>query len=344
VRRKFARGILAAGIAALALGGAALVYALNSPSPGIPAGGRIFPVRRGETLAAIADRLQREGLIRSSRLLKALARLSGRQSSYKSGYFRIAPGDSTLDVHKLLVSGYQEQVKVTIPEGWTLKQIATYLQDKGVASRQEVLAAAASPKLLAGLGVPGPSLEGYLFPDTYFFPAGYPAEAIVEQMADNFFQRLKEIDPGAAGLTPQQLREKLIIASIVEREYRLPLEAPLIASVFYNRLRYNIGLESCATLEYIITDVQEHPRPRYLTEEDKHIASPYNTYKWAGLPPGPISNPGRVSLAAALHPAQTGYYYFLLKDPESGQHYFSESLKQHNKAKVYYLKQIGSGG
>ncbi len=194
------------------------------------------------------------------------------------------------------------------------------------------------------LKIPAASLEGYLFPDTYFFPPGYPAEAILEQMALNFFDRLGELDPEARKLSPRELHDKLILASIVEREYRLAKEAPLIASVFVNRLRYNIGLESCATLEYIITDLEDRPHPRYLTEEDKRINSPYNTYKWAGLPPGPISNPGRVALAAALHPAKTGFYYFVVKDAETGQHYFSDSLKQHNWAKYLYLKQVGAGG
>jgi UPF0755 protein len=206
-----------------------------------------------------------------------------------------------------------------------------------------VLAAAASAKLLGSFRVPAESLEGYLYPDTYYFPAGYPAEAVVEQMATNFFDHLKLIAPETTGLSPRALHEKLIVASIVEREYRRAGEAPLIASVFYNRLRYNIGLESCATLEYIITDIEDRPHPPYLTAEDKKINSPYNTYKWAGLPPGPISNPGRVALEAALRPPSTRYFYFVLKDPASGSHYFSESLKQHNWAKYLYLKQVGTG-
>jgi UPF0755 protein len=152
------------------------------------------------------------------------------------------------------------------------------------------------------------------------------------------------LGPEFAQLDPETLHEKLIVASIVEREYRRPEEASLIASVFYNRLKHNIGLESCATLEYIITDLEDRPHPKYLTAEDKRINSPYNTYKWAGLPPGPISNPGRVALEAALRPARTGYYYFVLKNPETGQHFFSESLKQHNWAKYLYLKQVGAGG
>jgi UPF0755 protein len=344
--RRTGRGLAAAGAAvlAMAVGLGVLIYALNSPAPGIPAQGKIFAVRPGESLRKIAADLQREGLVRSALFLQVVARLTGTQARYKSGYFRLLPGDTALDVHHLLVSGYQEQVKVTIPEGWTLKKIAAHLEAKGISTRAEVLAAASSPELLARLKIPAENLEGYLFPDTYFFPPGYPAEALLEEMALNFFDRLGQLDPEARKLPPRELREKLILASIVEREYRLPQEAPLIASVFVNRLAYNIGLESCATLEYIITDIEDRPHPRYLTEEDKRIKSPYNTYMWAGLPPGPISNPGRVALAAALHPARTDFYYFVLKDGETGQHYFSDSLKQHNWAKYYYLKQVGAGG
>jgi UPF0755 protein len=343
--RRRGRGLLAAAAVLITAAGlAVLIYALNSPSPGIPAQGKLFAVRPGENLGQITARLQQEGLVRSALFLQVLARLTGTQGSYKSGYFRLLPGDSALDVHNLLVSGYQEQIKVTIPEGWTLKQIARHLEAKGVSTRAEVLAASSSPELLARLKVQAENLEGYLFPDTYFFPPGYPAEGILEQMVLNFFDRLGELDPEARKLPPRELHEKLILASIVEREYRLEAEAPLIASVFVNRLRYNIGLESCATLEYIITDLQDRPHPRYLGEEDKRIKSPYNTYMWAGLPPGPISNPGKVALAAALHPARTNFYYFVLRDAETGQHYFSDSLKQHNWAKYYYLKQVGAGG
>lgn len=339
--RAFAAVVAALG--ALAAAGGLTFYFLNSPSPAIPAEGRFFRVQKGESLSAIAARLKEEGLIRSPLLLKVLARLTGSELRYKSGYFRIRRGDSAVDIHTLLVSGYQEQIKVTIPEGWTLKKIAQHLEDRGVADRDSVLAAAASAKLLGSFRVPAESLEGYLYPDTYYFPAGYPAEAVVEQMATNFFDHLKLIAPETTGLSPRELHEKLIVASIVEREYRRAGEAPLIASVFYNRLRYNIGLESCATLEYIITDIEDRPHPPYLTAEDKKINSPYNTYKWAGLPPGPISNPGRVALEAALRPPSTRYFYFVLKDPASGSHYFSESLKQHNWAKYLYLKQVGTG-
>jgi len=249
-----------------------------------------------------------------------------------------------VDVHDLLVAGYQEQVKLTIPEGWTLKKIARYMEDKGIADREDFLEAASSPSLLDQFGIPAENLEGYLFPDTYFFPRGYPAYGVVEEMVENFFRRLADIAPEALQWDRERLHRRVIMASIVEREYRRSEEAPLIASVFYNRLDYNIGLESCATLGYIITDIQDKPHPEFLSAEDKRIDSPYNTYRWAGLPPGPISSPGAVALEAAFHPADTGYYYFVLKNPETGEHYFSEDLKEHNWAKYYYLKRVGSGG
>jgi UPF0755 protein len=327
----------------------AYLYTLNLPAPRIPRDGKSFKVLKGESAASIAARLHEEGLIRSARFLRLVSRVAGTEGAFKSGYFHILPNDTSLDIHNLLVSGYQEQVKVTIPEGWTLKKIAEHLEAKGIAPAREVLEAASSPVLLEQFGIPaspkqGGSLEGYLFPDTYFFPKGYPAYGVVEAMVGHFFEELREIAPEAGQWAPRRIHERVIMASIVEREYRRAEEAPLIASVFFNRMRYNIGLESCATLEYIITDIQDRPHPSFLTQEDKTINSPYNTYKWAGLPPGPISNPGRVALDAAFHPAATQYFYFVLRDPATGQHYFSESLKEHNWAKYIYLKQIGTGG
>ena len=316
------------------------MYYLNTPSPQIPVQGTVFKVLRGENLSTIAGRLEMEGLIRSRMLLLLFSRLNGTETAFKNGYFRILPGDSMIDVHNLLVAGYQEQVKLTIPEGWTLKKIARYMEDKGVAESEDFLQAASSPLLLDQFGIPAENLEGYLFPDTYFFPRGYPAYGVVEEMVENLFRQLADIAPEALQEDREKLHRRIILASIVEREYRKAEEAPLIASVFYNRLDYNIGLESCATLGYIITDIQNKPHPEFLSAEDKRIDSPYNTYKWAGLPPGPISSPGAVALKAAFHPADTRFYYFVLKNPETGEHYFSEDLQEHNWAKYYYLKRI----
>ena len=344
--RRLARtlALLLAALVLAVVGSGALAYHLNTTPPGIPPEGRVFRIVQGESLSAVAARLEDQRLIRSAVFLKLVSRANGSETSIKSGYYRILAGDTTADVHALLVRGYQEQLKVTIPEGWTIKRIAAYLERKRIATAEEFVAAASSPALIEQFGIPAESLEGYLFPDTYYFPNDYPADGIVEEMVETFFRRVKGFAPEALEWPPAKIHESVIMASIVEREYRRREEAPLIASVFYNRLRYNIGLESCATLGYIITDIENRPHPEFLTIEDMKIDSPYNTYKWAGLPPGPISNPGLVALEAALHPPKTGYYYFVLKNPATGEHHFSASLQEHNRAKRVYLKQAAPGG
>jgi UPF0755 protein len=163
---------------------------------------------------------------------------------------------------------------------------------------------------------------------------------MVELMVKTFFDTITRIEPSWKEMPPGKLRGTLILASIVEREYRMPDEAPLIASVFYNRLRLNMGLESCATLEYIITEIQQKAHPEYITTDDERLNSPYNTYKWAGLPPGPISNPGTTALEAAFHPAKTDFLFFVLRDPDEGRHHFSRDLSEHNQAKYLYLKKL----
>jgi len=202
------------------------------------------------------------------------------------------------------------------------------------------MAAVRSPVLLAKFGIPGRTMEGHLFPDTYFVPQPFTGAAMAELMARTFYDTVSSIEPGWKTLPSADFRDAVIMASIVEREYRADDEAPLIASVFYNRLRRNIGLESCATLEYIITEIQNKAHPEYITLDDEKINSPYNTYKWAGLPPGPISNPGKIALEAAFHPAKTGYMYFVLKDAQAGRHFFSRDLSEHNQAKYLYLKKL----
>ncbi len=332
-RRLAVAGAIVAGILVLAAAGLGV---LNRA----PAGSteRLFSIERGQTLAQISRALQQEGVIRFAPLLQAIGRLRGTQGLFKAGYYRIPAGASTLAVHDLLVSGSQTLGRVTIPEGWTIGKIARHLEAEGITPAADFLAAARSPALLAEFGVSGSSMEGYLYPDTYFVPRPFPAATMVELMARTFFDNLARVAPDWKSLDRNALRDRVIMASIVEREYQLDEEAPVIASVFYNRLRYNIGLESCATLEYIITEIQQKPHPEYITLEDEKIDSPYNTYKWAGLPPGPISNPGLVALSAAFKPARTDYLYFVLESPAGGRHFFSRNLNEHNQAKYLYLK------
>jgi UPF0755 protein len=161
---------------------------------------------------------------------------------------------------------------------------------------------------------------------------------VIKVMVKNFFKQIENI-PNIDKENFENLNKIVTLASIVEREYRIASEAKLIASVFSNRLRHNIGLYSCATIEYIITEIEGRPHPDVITYKDLSIDSPYNTYKWAGLPPGPISNPGKTALDAAANPAKTKYYFFRLVDNATGKHVFTENFSTHvNEGYIYNTK------
>jgi UPF0755 protein len=325
-------------LAVVAAGALALAFLLLAGPVGGEGG--IFTVERGDSAAAIASALEAKGFIRSAFAFNILARIEGKGASLKAGSYRIEPGMGAREVLRMLVSGKQAMIKVTVPEGFTLTQIAKLAQELGVTSRDGFLEAARSRPLLAELGIPGDSAEGYLFPDTYFFSADFPADKVVRAMAGAFFKRLASI-PEAASLSPAELRERIILASIVEREYKDAEEAPLMASVFYNRVKIGMALQSCATVVYVITERQGKPHPEVILDRDLKIADPYNTYAQRGLPPGPISNPGMTALDAAFRPAKTPYLYFRLTDAASGRHHFSETLEEHIDARKLFIKRVG---
>jgi UPF0755 protein len=295
-----------------------------------------FELRPGESASSAGERLKAAGLIRSALLWTLVARLD--PEPVKAGTYRLEPPLSMLAIRDMLVSGRQLLIRVTVPEGFTLRKTAALLETAGISTADSFLAAAAEPELLRTYGIPSGSMEGYLYPDTYFFPRNFPAEQVVKKMADTFFLRLKEMIPEAASFTPTELFERVVIASIVEREYRAADEAPLMAGVFYNRLRIGMALQSCATVEYVITEIEGKPHPEVLYNRDIAISHPYNTYVNAGLPPGPISAPGAVALQAAFRPTATDFLYFRLVDPAEGRHRFSKTLDEHVGAGIIYLK------
>jgi UPF0755 protein len=284
-------------------------------------------VHRGESSQSVGLRLERAGLIKNRHFWNLLCRW--KREHIKTGVYRLEIPVNQLAIHQLLVLGKQILYRVTIPEGATLKKTAGILEEAGICSSEDFFEAARDPAIINSYRIPNLSMEGYLFPDTYLFPSGYPASQIVKAMADNFYGRIEEIDPDVKKLSPEELNEKVIIASIVEREYRVSEEAPLMAGVFYNRLQINMALQSCATVEYIITEIQGKPHPLVILNKDLEIRDPYNTYIRPGLPPGPISVPGIVALRSAIFPEKTDYFYFRLDDPEAGRHYFSKTLDEH---------------
>jgi UPF0755 protein len=285
-------------------------------------------VPQGATVKHCAFKLKNEKIIKSAYAMFLLAKMQ--KPLVKSGRYNLNSSMSIPEILAALKSGKQESVSISIPEGMTFSKIAKLLEDNEITSCSAFEENCKNPAVLEKYNIPSESLEGYLFPDTYFFDYEMDSLDVIDIMVKNFQKKIAAI-PELQKLTPQELHQKVILASIVEREYRVEKEAPLIASVFSNRIRRGIGLYSCATIEYIITEIEKKPHPEKITYADTRIDSPYNTYKWAGLPPGAISNPGLISLKAAANPPRTKYYFFKLIDAKKGIHHFSEDLDEHSE-------------
>ena len=295
-----------------------------------------FEVRRGESSQSVGRRLAESGLIRNQLFWDILCRFG--KEHIKTGSYRIEVPASQIAIHRILVSGKQILLRVTVPEGLTLTKTAKLMEEAGICPADTFVTAAIDPQIIERYRIPGISMEGYLYPDTYLFPPEFPAEKAVQAMVDTFFSRITDIDADTLSLPPEELNRLIILASIVEREYRLDEEAPLMAGVFINRLNINMALQSCATVVYVITEVQGRPHPEMLYNRDIEIRDPYNTYIRPGLPPGPICSPGSVALRAVLNPSETNYMYFRLVNQASGKHYFSNTLDDHIRASVLYVK------
>ncbi|MBI3395834.1 MAG: endolytic transglycosylase MltG [Spirochaetia bacterium] len=320
----------------LAVGGVVLLAAglIAALSPGrAPGNGEKvveFEVKQGTSPGAVVKDLASEGLLNSPDYFRWLLRMTGRTSKMKAGIYELNDGMSAGKIADILTEGRVRMLHLTIPEGWTNRQIADYFAEKSiVSSKEEFLKLAKDKAVLAKYKIPADTTEGYLFPDTYSVPMKYPADKIQELMIKHFFELLHKADP-PAGIDPTELHHKVILASIVEREAVRPDERPMMAQVFLNRLDKKMRLESCATIQYLL------PKPRArLYDKDLQIESPYNTYKHAGFPPGPVSNPGLPALTAAFHPKASDHLYFVLKP--DGSHHFSLTYKEHVDAKKQYL-------
>lgn len=339
-RRAVIRVFAALALLAVIAGGVMVALAVmlaQAPSDRLPES-FVFTVEPGETLAGVADRLEQLGVIRSALVVRGIARLSGTETRIQSGSYRISRSMSAEEVIEFLTSGSQILVQVTIPEGLTATRVAERLEAAGITSADAFVEAVSNAELSRSLGVPAAGSEGFLFPDTYSFTAGQPAEDVVAHMVSRFFEVARSVAPDGGLPSGDALYQTVILASIVEREYRVPEEAPTIAGVFYNRLEEQMRLESCATVVYVMTEEEDLPHPQRLFYRDLERESPYNTYRNPGLPPGPIANPGRTALDAAFNPSDTDYLFFVWYGPGSDGHHFSRSLAEHNEASLLYLK------
>ena len=302
-------------------------------------------VQQGENPATIAKKLERAGIIRSAEHFGVLAGLMGVESQLNAGEYELTRGmPTTVVIDRLRRSVTLPQFVLTIPEGWRLEQIGEHLERKGIASVADFQAALAATDYNAPFLAqrpPGASLEGYLFPDTYFFTVKATAHDIVARLLATFNEKFPPELQQQAMSHGLSLHQVVTLASIVEREAQVPAERPIIASVYLNRIKQGMPLQADPTTQYALAadpaSVAKYGWwKRDLTLDDLKIRSPYNTYVVNGLPPGPIANPGEASLRAVAQPAQTDYLFFVAKP--DGSHAFSRSLDEHNRNVQQYQR------
>lgn len=278
---------------------------------------KVVNISPGTNAKEIVELLEKSEIIRKNNYtFRILIKLSKLEDKLKFGEYNLSPSMNMLQILDKLVRGEVILYKITIPEGYTSTQIAELLDRKEIAKKETFL------KLLEDREK---SLEGYLFPDTYEVPKQYGAENMVKVMLSNFNQIAIENNfADKAEKIGFSMEEIIILASIIEKESKFSEERRQVSSVFHNRLKIDMKLQSCATIQYILGEPKEK-----LDEFDLKIDSPYNTYLYKGLPSGPISNPGLDSIMAALEPADEDYLYFVLG--ENGRHIFSKTYEEHLK-------------
>ena len=304
----------------------------------------IFILTKNENARSVAYRLIEAKIIDNPTKFVLLAKLLNYERKLKQGRYNLKQGIDELSALKILVKGEQTNTMVTIPEGKTLVQTAEILEKYGICLKNEFLESAHSENFLKSIGIKAKSAEGYLFPDSYEFEIFSDSRMVLNRMVKQFFSVFNSLLP-ADSLSYSDNRTKnknllshqetVILASIVEAEGKLDAERPIVASVFINRLKRRLPLQSCATIEYILKE-----RKPKLSIQDLNIDSPYNTYLHLGLPPGPICSPGRSSLKAVLYPVKTDYLFFVSKG--DGSHHFSKTNREHQAAIRSYRNREGN--
>ena len=288
----------------------------------------------GTGTSGIAGILEENSIIDNTGVFKLLSKSKGYDGKFKAGQYSLSAGMSMEEIMKLLVAGKAETVRFTIPEGYDIKRTTEKLAGEGLINAdvfaKEIESGQFDYRFLADAPAGPNRLEGFLFPETYEIFANADEHDVIDKMlyqfdkvfTDEYYARAEELG--------MSVRDVITLASIIEREARVPEDRPIIASVFYNRIKIDMPLQSCATVQYILGE-----QKAVLSIKDTKIESPYNTYLHAGLPPGPIASPGADSIKAALYPAETDYLYFLAKG--DGSHAFSSTYDQFLKDKAKYI-------
>jgi len=297
--------------------------------PGSGAVVRNITLPAGAGIKMLAAELEKAGIIRNNVHFAMLGRLSGQAVHLKAGDYRFHDGMTPWQVLRKVVDGDVDYRRFVLPEGYSIHQAAELAEQKGFFNRAQFLRACSDPNILANLGPGARTMEGYLYPATYDLTRSSSAEELIVKMYRRFERAYATIE--ANPHISLNLHQVVTLASMIEKEAVAASEKPLISSVFHNRLRLKIPLQSDPTAVYGRSALSGK-----VTGRDVRRRSAYNTYQINGLPPGPIGNPGVDALRAALHPADTQYLYFVAK--KDGTHHFSRNLEEHNRAVRQFLR------
>lgn len=324
--KRLARWIFGVGILVLAAAVAWLALAFTRPYKGYSEAERFVDVPQGAGPSSIGRRLQEAGIIRDTLSFRLALLRSGAGRRLQAGEYHFDRPMTVGQVVAKLARGEVYLVPVTFREGLTIRQMSEIYAARGLGSAADFLAAARDARLAAAFDPGAADLEGYLFPDTYAMSRRATAAQLVERMVAGFQKVLTPELRARAAARGLDVRGLVTLASIIEKETGKADERPLVAAVYTNRLRIGMGLQCDPTVIYALEKAGRYTGN--LTREDLHVDSPYNTYRYAGLPPGPIASPGRASLEAAVNPAEVPYLYFVSRN--DGTHAFASTLDEHN--------------
>ncbi|MEQ1656203.1 MAG: endolytic transglycosylase MltG [Nitrospira sp.] len=296
---------------------------------------KVVVIAEGSTFQHVAGLLERERLIKSRSAFVLLGKALEADRKIRPGEYELNPAMPPADILSKLLAGRVVLHAVTIPEGYTMGQIADVLAQHQITDRAEFLRLVKDKSFIKTLGISAETLEGYLYPDTYRFPKPVSAKDVIRTMVEQLNQVVTPEWQARAKDIHLTMHQVLTLASVIEKETGSGEERPQISSVFHNRLQKKIPLQSDPTVIYGLPNFDGN-----LHKKDLSHPSPYNTYRWAGLPPGPIASPGAQAIRATLFPAVSPYLYFVSKN--DGTHQFSATLIEHNKAVDKYQKQFFS--
>ncbi len=286
---------------------------------------RAVMVPSGQGFKALSAMLYHQGLILHPFKFRLFARMHGYDKHIKAGEYMLSNAMTPEKILKIMVDGKVLLHRLTIPEGYNLTQVSRAVEAAGLGTEADFFKTATNAEFVHSLGIHAQTFEGYLFPDTYYFAKDTPPKDIIRTMIKRFREVFTPRWKNRAKTLGMTIHQVITLASIIEKESGAAGEQPIISSVFHNRLKRKMRLESDPTVIYGMTDYNGN-----ITRKDLESPTPYNTYTMRGLPPGPISNAGVKAIEAALYPADTQYLYFVSK--KDGTHYFSTNFKEHERA------------